>query len=86
MAKKFPPPPFFPAVRGQPSTRAGPVTVFPTLLEFPAPRLRIYPPETVIAEKFETLVRRGMLNSRMKDFYDIWKLRSLFDYDMDVLG
>lgn len=59
---------------------------YPTLLEFPAPRMRIYPPETVIAEKFETLVRRGMLNSRMKDFYDIWKLKSLFDYDIDVLG
>ena len=59
---------------------------YPTLLAFPAPRLRIYPPETAIAEKFETLVRRGMLNSRMKDFYDMWKLKSLFDYDIDVLG
>ena len=62
------------------------MATYPTLLDFPAPRLRIYPPETVIAEKFETLVRRGMLNSRMKDFYDIWKLQSLFDYDIDVLG
>ena len=59
---------------------------YPALLDFPAPRLRMYPPETAIAEKFETLVRRGMINSRMKDFYDIWKLKTLFDYDIEVLG
>ena len=58
---------------------------YPALLDFPAPCLRMYPPETVIAEKFEALVKRGMLNSRMKDFYDIWKLKSLFDYDKAVL-
>lgn len=48
--------------------------VFPTLLEFDAPRLKIYPRETVIAEKFETIVKRGLANSRMKDYYDLWKL------------
>ena len=71
---------------GDAVTPAARMADYPTLLDFPAPRLRIYPPETAIAEKFETLVRRGMLNSRMKDFYDIWKLKLLFDYDIDVLG
>ena len=71
---------------GDAVTPAAKMADYPTLLDFPAPRLRIYPPETAIAEKFETIVRRGMLNSRMKDFYDIWKLKSLFDYDIDVLG
>ena len=43
---------------------------FPTLLDFPAPRLRTYPRETVVAEKFEAVVRLGIANTRMKDFYD----------------
>ncbi len=41
---------------------------FPPLLDFPAPRLRAYPRETVVAEKFEAMVQLGTLNSRMKDF------------------
>lgn len=52
-----------------------PVTVeFPTLLNTPKPKLRAYPPETVIAEKLEAMVRLGLANSRMKDFFDIWYL------------
>jgi hypothetical protein len=44
---------------------------YPTLLDLAAPTLRIYPPETVVAEKAEAMVHLGSLNSRMKDFYDI---------------
>ena len=40
----------------------------PTLLDFPAPRLLCYSREASIAEKLETMVKFGMLNSRMKDF------------------
>ena len=43
----------------------------PTLLDFPEPKIRTYPPETVIAEKFQALVDLGMTNSRLKDFYDL---------------
>lgn len=46
-------------------------TVFPTLLELPAPELRVYRRETVIAEKFHAMVDLGIANSRMKDFFDI---------------
>ena len=53
----------------------------PTMLNFPAPRLLCYSRESSIAEKFEALVRWGMLNSRMKDFYDIWLLSRQFDFD-----
>jgi hypothetical protein len=42
----------------------------PALLDRPAPRLRAYPRETVIAEKFQAMVVLGRANSRMKDFYD----------------
>jgi hypothetical protein len=46
--------------------------VYPTLLdEFPAPRLRVYPRATVVAEKLEAIVSLGMANIRMKDFYDL---------------
>ena len=54
---------------------------FPTLLDFPAPILLIYPRETAIAEKFEAIVNLGLTNSRMKDYYDIWLLSQQFDFD-----
>ena len=47
---------------------------FPVLLDGSAPRLKVYPRETVIAEKFETIVKRGLANSRMKDYYDLLML------------
>jgi hypothetical protein len=53
---------------------------YPTILDFPAPRLRMYPRETVVAEKFEAMVYLGTLNSRMKDFFDIWLLSRQFDF------
>ena len=46
----------------------------PTLLDFPPIRLRGYPPEVTLAEKFEAMVKLGLANSRMKDYYDVWYL------------
>ncbi len=60
-------------------------TEYPTLLEFPAPVLRTYPRETVIAEKYQAMVMLGIANSRMKDFYDIWVLARDFDFDGELL-
>jgi hypothetical protein len=54
-------------------------TDLPVLLDFPAPHLRSYPRETVIAEKFQTMVMLGRANSRMKDYYDIWVLSHSYD-------
>jgi len=54
---------------------------YPTLLDQPSPRLRVYPPESVVAEKLEAMVSLGMANSRMKDFYDMWVLLQQFDLD-----
>ena len=54
---------------------------YPSMLDFPAPRLRAYARETVIAEKFQALVALGRANSRMKDFYDIWILSRSFVFD-----
>lgn len=46
----------------------------PVLLQMPEPRLLAYSPETVIAEKFEAMVKLGLANSRVKDYYDVWAL------------
>jgi len=54
---------------------------YPTLLDHPGPRLRGYTRESLIGEKFQALVKLGSLNSRMKDFFDIWFLSSNFDFD-----
>ena len=54
---------------------------FPTLLDAPAPQLRAYPRYTMVAEKFEAMVRLSMANSRMKDFYDVWLLSRLFEFE-----
>lgn len=60
----------------------GPTDIeFPTLLDMPSPRLRAYPPETVIAEKFEIMLRRRDANSRMKDFHDLWWMATHRSFD-----
>ena len=59
---------------------------YPTLLELPAPKLQTYPRETVVAEKYEAMVRFGMANSRMKDFYDVFMLAREFEFDGATLS
>ena len=58
---------------------------YPTILDFPAPALLGYTRETVIAEKLEALVQLRMLNSRMKDYFDIWILLRHPELDQTVL-
>ena len=60
-------------------------SVFPALLDFPAPHIRSYPIYTVVAEKFEAMVKLGITNSRMKDFHDLWFLSRRFDFDGPTL-
>jgi predicted nucleotidyltransferase component of viral defense system len=65
---------------------SGPIkAMYPTLLDLPAPELLCYSRETAIAEKLEAMVKLGELNSRMKDFYDIWLLARQFDFDRVTL-
>ena len=59
---------------------------YPAMLDLPAPRLRAYARETVIAEKFHAMVALGRVNSRMKDFYDIWILSRSFAFNDDRLS
>jgi len=58
---------------------------YPTLLDFPAPNVRAYPPATVIAEKFQAMVALGVLNGRMKDYYDLWAIPRALNIAADDL-
>jgi predicted nucleotidyltransferase component of viral defense system len=58
---------------------------YPSLLDFPAPVLRAYPKETVVAEKLEALTALGLLNSRMKDFYDLALLSRMYPFEGEHL-
>jgi hypothetical protein len=58
---------------------------YPTLLDFPAPRIKAYPIQSVVSEKLQAMVVLGMANSRMKDFYDIWMIARRFDFDGKTL-
>ena len=56
--------------------------IYPTILTgMQAPELRAYPRYTVVAEKLEALTSLGMLNTRMKDFFDLWVLAKHSDFD-----
>lgn len=59
---------------------------YPVMLaEFEAPKLRVYPRYTVVAEKFEALSTLGIANSRMKDYFDLWILARHTAFDGDIL-
>lgn len=60
--------------------------VYPCLLDFAAPSVRAYPPETVVSEKFQAIVHLGMVNTRMKDYYDIWLVSQRFSFQGQVLS
>lgn len=60
---------------------------YPTLLaDVPTPHLRVYPRETVLAEKLEAMIVLGMRNSRMKDYFDVWLLLRQGGFDPAVLA
>lgn len=54
------------------------------LLEDRTLQIITYPIETIIAEKYQTVIERGVLNSRMKDYYDLYYLIINKSYDSDT--
>ncbi|EDM28777.1 hypothetical protein LNTAR_09409 [Lentisphaera araneosa HTCC2155] len=61
-------------------------TEFKVLIDtLPAPQLKVYNRETVIAEKLQAMVLLDLANSRMKDFYDVWVICTQFGFDEDIL-
>jgi len=60
---------------------------FPTLLKaLPAPQLKAYPQEVTIAEKTHAMIDKGLKNSRMKDFYDLWLLSQQYAFSGERLA
>ncbi|NKL94425.1 nucleotidyl transferase AbiEii/AbiGii toxin family protein [Rhizobium leguminosarum] len=63
------------------------LTSYPSLLGMDSPRIRSYPPAVVIAEKFQAMVQLGVINGRMKDFFDLWAIPqvvSIPDRELDA--
>jgi hypothetical protein len=58
----------------------------PCVLDSPVPRVLCYSRESTIAEKFEAMAKLGELNSRMKDFYDIWLLSRQFNFEGETMA
>ena len=58
----------------------------PTILDLPPTVLLGYSRESVIAEKLQIMVALGELNSRMKDFYDVWLLATRHAFEGFVLS
>jgi predicted nucleotidyltransferase component of viral defense system len=58
----------------------------PTLLNFPPARLRGYSRESAVAEKLHAMFQHGRLNSRLKDYFDIWLLSRNFLFDGEKLS
>jgi len=65
----------------------GPVGIsYPAVLDHAPAQLHAYNRQTVVAEKFEAMVKLGILNSRMKDFFDVWLLAQNFDFEGGALA
>ncbi|WP_421590538.1 nucleotidyl transferase AbiEii/AbiGii toxin family protein [Shinella sp. M27] len=63
------------------------MTSYPSLLGMESPRIRSYPPAVVIAEKFQAMVQLGVINGRLKDYFDIWAIPqvvSIPDRELDA--
>ena len=58
---------------------------YPTMLDKGTVKILAYSKETIVAEKFEAIVKLTTFNTRMKDFYDIMFLSHEFDYKADEL-
>ncbi len=59
---------------------------YPTILGFPAPQIRAYHPATVVAEKFHAMIELGIMNSRLKDFYDVYIILQHMNIDNTELA
>jgi len=65
---------------------AGPIEIdFPTLLDFPAPHIKVYSIESAVAEKFQAIVSLQLETSRMKDFYDILFFANHYEFKLELL-
>ena len=71
---------------GDPLVPGASTVQLPAILDFPTPEVQGYSRESAIAEKYQIMVYRGQINSRMKDFYDIWSLATHFSFEGPTLA
>ena len=58
---------------------------FPSILGSDKTILKVYPLETVVAEKYQTMIKKEIVNSRMKDFYDVYVILKENKIDINIL-
>jgi predicted nucleotidyltransferase component of viral defense system len=59
----------------------------PSILpDFAGPKVKVYPPETIVSEKLHAMVKLGIANSRMKDFFDVYVLARGHDFEERLLA
>ena len=56
---------------------------YPCIFSQEAIKIMAYPLETILAEKYETIIRRNITTTRMRDFYDIYTLYKLKKDEID---
>jgi hypothetical protein len=71
---------------GDPLVPGSSLVRLPTMLDLPQPEVQGYSRESAIAEKYQIMVYLGQINSRMKDFYDIWSLATHFSFEGPTLA
>jgi predicted nucleotidyltransferase component of viral defense system len=71
---------------GDPLVPGSSLVQLPTILDFPPSKVQGYSRESAIAEKYQIMVYLGQINSRMKDFYDIWSLATHFSFEGSTLA
>lgn len=57
---------------------------YPLMFEKREIALFTYNAETLLAEKMQTILSRGITNTRMRDFYDLYELIQIIDFSWDV--
>jgi predicted nucleotidyltransferase component of viral defense system len=58
---------------------------YPTLLDFPSPKIFVYSFDSAVAEKFEAIVKLNVVTSRMKDFYDLIFIADNNSFNRNIL-
>ena len=57
--------------------------IYPCIFSKENIKIMAYPLETILAEKYETIIRRNITTTRMRDFYDLYTLYKLKKDDID---
>ena len=57
--------------------------IYPCIFSKENIKIMAYPLETTLAEKYETIIRRNITTTRIRDFYDIYTLYKLKKEEID---